>query len=70
MKKDCLYSLLYIYRLNSASFLVSRKMVRTFNICKFFTQNNCLIIFLQCIDEVAVSDLVYRSLAQNVSSDF
>ena len=54
------------YRLNSAGFLVLRDMVQTFNIRKFFTQNNCF-NNLQCIDEVAVSDLVYPSLAQNVS---
>ena len=28
-----------------------------------------IVICLHCIDEVAVSDLVYRSLAHNVSSD-
>ena len=36
----------------------------------FSLKATVLIICLQCIDEVAVGDLVYRSLAQNGSSDF
>ena len=46
------------YRLNSNSFLISGDMVRTFNICKFFTQNNCFNMFLHCIDQTAVNDSV------------
>ena len=68
MKKDC--TPCHKYRLNSAGFLVLRDMVRTFNIRKFSLKTTVLIICLHCTDDVAVSDLVYRSLAQNVSSDF
>ena len=57
------------YRLNSDGFLVSRDMVRTFNIRKLFTQNNHF-NNLHCIDQVVVSYLVYRFLSENVSSDF
>ena len=55
--------------LNSAGFLDSRDMVQTFNIRKFFTQNNCF-NNLFALKEVAVASLVYPSLTQNVTSDF
>ena len=56
------------YRSNSAGFLDSRDMVQTFNIRKFFTQNNCFNNLFALNKSFA--DLVYRSLTQNVSSDF
>ena len=53
------------YRLNSAGFLFPRDMFRTFNI-RFSLKTTVLIICIQCIDEVVVSNLVYRFLVQNV----
>ena len=49
--------------------LASTDMVRTFNL-SFSLKTTVLIICLHCLDKVAVSDLVYRFLLQNVSSDF
>ena len=37
---------------------------------RFSPKTTVLIICLHCIDKIAVCDFVYRSLAQNLSSDF
>ena len=54
------------YRLNLTGFLVAT-WLRRLIFLSFELKTTFLILCLHWIDEVTVSELVYRSLAQNVS---